>query len=266
MIRVRDDADRWVELPNAPVRIVSLVPSLTETLFALGCGEHVIGVTRYCTEPAAEVATRVQVGGTKNPDCDVIRRLAPDLVVVNAEENRREDFQRLESLGLRLFVTFPTTLDASVDLLRRLGEVTGFSERGRALAEQLASAVADVRASVRAHRRVFCPIWKNPWMTIAAGTYADDVLWTCGGANIFHDQLAPYPTIALDEVVARKPEVILFPDEPYRFSPRDWRDCTVLDETAAARGHRVHFVDGKTLSWYGPRAAEGVRAIADLLR
>ncbi|HVN87016.1 MAG TPA: helical backbone metal receptor [Candidatus Binatia bacterium] len=265
MICVDDDAGRRVEIAEAPRRIVSLVPSLTETLFALGCGQRVIGVTRYCTEPADDVALRAKVGGTKNPDCAALCRLEPDLVIVNAEENRREDFRHLETMGLRVFVTFPQTLDAAADLLRRLGVVTGCSERGAALATELRSAIADVRVNVGARCRVFCPIWKNPWMTIAAGTYVDDVLRTAGGDNIFRDRPGPYPTITLDESAAQQPEVVLLPDEPYRFSPRDLGDCAALDDTPAARAGRIHFVDGKALSWYGPRAAAGLRAIAALM-
>ena len=181
MIAVADDAGRRLTLAQPPRRIVSLVPSLTETLFSLGCGDAVVGVTRFCEEPAAEVARRPKVGGTKNPDCAAVARLSPDLVIVNAEENRREDFLRLEEMGLPVFVTFPATLADTVDLLRRLGELTGCGERGRALADDLAAAIREVGAAAAERRRVFCPIWKNPWMTIGGGTYVDDVLWTAGG-------------------------------------------------------------------------------------
>jgi len=265
LISVLDDFGRTIALSRAPHRIVSLVPSLTETLFALGCGRAVVGVTRYCEAPAAEIARRTKVGGTKNPDCAAIARLRPDLVIVNAEENRREDVARLDELGLRVFVTFPATLDAAVDLLRRLGALTGQPARGQAMAQELASALAEVRARRQARRRVFCPIWKNPWMTVAGGTYVDDVLWTCGGANVCRDRKDPYPVITLDEVATRQPEVILLPDEPYRFSARDLSDLQPLATTPAGRDGRVHLIDGKALSWYGPRAAAGVRTLALLL-
>jgi ABC-type Fe3+-hydroxamate transport system substrate-binding protein len=265
MICVRDDAGRTVTLAARPRRIVSLVPSLTETLFALGCGEAVVGVTRHCEEPAAQVAEKTQVGGTKNPDCETIRRLEPDVVIVNAEENRRADFARLEELGLRTFVTFPRSLDDAVDLLRRLGQLIGCAERGEELASELAAAIAEVRGKVRHRRRVFCPIWKNPWMTIGARTYVDDVVWTAGGVNIFRDASVPYPTVTLAEAAEREPEVVLLPDEPYRFSPRDLADLEPLRETPAGRHGQVYLVDGKALSWYGSRAAAGVNAVASVL-
>jgi len=265
MIRIPDDSGRIVSLEEPPRRIVSLVPSLTETLFSLGCGDAVVGVTRFCEEPAAVLAQRPKIGGTKNPDCEAIARLRPDLVLVNADENRREDFVRLEGMGLNVFVTFPATLDDTVGLLRRLGQLTGCVARGQALADELAEAVAEVRRRVHVRQRVFCPIWKNPWMTVGGGTYVDDVLWTAGGANIFRDAATPYPRIELAQVAARQPEAIVLPDEPYRFSRRDLPDLGALNETPAWKRNRVHFVDGKMLSWYGPRAAAGVRALASLL-
>jgi ABC-type Fe3+-hydroxamate transport system substrate-binding protein len=266
MMRVRDDRHRTLEFAAPPRRVVSLVPSLTETLFALGCGDAVVGVTRFCEEPAAHVARVPKVGGTKNPDCAAIAALVPDLVIVNVEENRREDFERLEAMGLRTFVTAPASLRDTVDLLRRLGEVMGRRQRGDAMADELQAAIAAVPEQVSARPRVFCPIWKNPWMTVAGGTYADDMLATAGGENLFRTAAMPYPTITLDEVARRAPDVILLPSEPYRFSPRDERDLSPLAATPALRCGRVHFVDGKLLSWYGPRAAVGLRTFADLFR
>jgi len=266
MIQVRDDLGRVVSLLAAPRRIVSLVPSVTETLFALGCGDAVIGVTRYCEEPAAAIAAIAKVGGTKNPDCAAIAAMAPDVVIVNAEENRREDFQRLESMGLPIFVTFPGSLRATVDLLRRLGELTGCGDRGRELAADLDTTIAEVASAASPRRRVFCPIWKNPWMTVAGGTYVDDVLSAAGGDNVFHDVSDPYPTVTLTEVASRDPEVVLLPSEPYRFSRRDLPDLTVLATTPALRTQHVYFVDGKALTWYGPRSAPGLRTVAELLR
>jgi ABC-type Fe3+-hydroxamate transport system substrate-binding protein len=266
MVSVVDDVGRNVTLATPPRRIVSLVPSLTETLFALGCGDAVVGVTRYCEEPAAALAERIKVGGTKNPDCEAVRRLAPDLVIVNAEENRREDVTQLEAWGLTTFVTFPASLADTVGLLQRLGQLTDCADRGRELAAELADAIADVESHRGRRRSVFCPIWKNPWMTISGGTYIDDVLWTAGGANIFRTDAGPYPTTTLAEVACRAPEVVLLPSEPYRFSARDLADLAVLRDTPALRTQRVRLVDGKCLSWYGPRAAAGLRTVAALLR
>src|SRR5882724_10512737 len=128
-----------------PGRIVSLVPSLTELLFALGAGDAVVAATRYCTEPPQRVATVVKVGGTKNPDLAAISALRPDLVIMNAEENRRDDFEALAARGLTVYVTEPKTVDDGARLIRRLGALVGCGEAGARLASAQEAGVAAVR-------------------------------------------------------------------------------------------------------------------------
>jgi len=156
-----------IETP--PRRIVSLVPSLTELLFALGAGDAVVAVTRYCTEPPHRVAAVAKVGGTKNPDLAAITALRPDLVVMNAEENRREDFEALAARGLAVYVTEPKTVDDGVRLITRLGALVGCGDTGTRLAAAQEAGVAAVRArhGSRAPVRYFCPIWRKPWMAAA---------------------------------------------------------------------------------------------------
>lgn len=248
-------------------RIVSLVPSLTEILFAVGAGESVVGVTRYCTDPPEGVAGLPAVGGTKNPDLAAIAVLAPDLVVMNAEENRREDFEALTAAGLEILVTDPKTVDEGVALIGRLAEAAGAGARGRALAAAQGAAVARVRARVRDRRpvRYFCPIWRKPWMTFNADTYAHDLLRVAGGENVAAARADRYPVVELDEIAAAAPEVVLLPDEPYRFQERDLPALAPLAGTPALAAGRVHLVDGKALAWYGPRIGAGVAAFAALL-
>ncbi len=261
-----DDAGRVLELPVRPGRIVSLVPSLTETLFALGLGEVVVGVTRYCTEPAADVAALAKVGGTKNPDREAIAGLAPDLVIMNAEENRREDFEALAGAGLAVFVTEPKTVEDGIRLIARLGEAAGAPERGAALAAEQGTRVraATAKAAPRRPVRYFCPIWRKPWMAFNADTYAHDLLRVAGGENVCAAESARYPTVTLEAIAAASPEVVLLPDEPYVFGARDLPALAPLASTPALRDGRVHFVDGKALSWYGPRIGAGVEHFATL--
>ncbi len=265
-MRVVDDVGRVVEVPTRPGRIVSLVPSLTETLFAIGAGPAVVGVTRYCEEPAADVASVPKVGGTKNPDLAAIRALAPDLVVMNAEENRREDFEALAADGLPCFVTEPKTILAGVRIIARLGEIVGRTAEGRALAAEQEDRVRVMLEAVRSIRRAryFCPIWRKPWMTFNADTYAHDMLRAAGGTNVCADATARYPTVSLDAIAAARPEIVLLPDEPYRFTDKDRPALEPLAATPALRHARVHFVDGKALSWYGPRIADGLAHFAAL--
>jgi ABC-type Fe3+-hydroxamate transport system substrate-binding protein len=260
MPRWTDDLGRTLALPAVPRRIVSLVPSLTETLFALGAGSRVVAVTRYCVEPARDVAALPKVGGTKNPDVAAIHALTPDLVLVNAEENRREDVEALAGRGLACFVTEPKTIDDGIRLIARLGDVAGCGDAGRALAADQERRVRTTLASVagRKSTRYFCPIWRKPWMAFNADTYVHDLLRAAGGANVCGDAPVRYPTVTLDAVAAAAPEVVLLPDEPYRFT----EDHLAALESLALPRERVHFVDGKAITWYGPRLADGLASMA----
>jgi len=256
-----------VVLPAPPRRIVSLIPSITEMLFALGAGPAVTGCTVYCTEPAEGVADKTRVGGEKNPKLDVIRELGADLVVANVEENVREHVETLRGWGIPVYVTYPRTVAQGIRLVGELGEVVGLAERGREMAAALEAALADVRdggAGKRA-RPVFYPIWRQPWMSINRDTYAHDMLAVCGGENIFGQSEARYPEVTLAEVARAAPEVILLPDEPYRFRGVHVRDFDAFRDMPAVSGHRVHLIDGKLATWYGPRIAEALRVLPSLI-
>src|SRR5262245_35702971 len=198
-------------------RIVSLVPSLTEALFELGLGRRVVGVTDWCVHPAAAVAPLPKVGGTKNPSIARVLELRPDLVIANREENRARDVERLRAAGVPVWVTYPRTVADGVALVRELAELGAPAERARPLIGALERALAGARAAAPARpTRVFCPIWKRPWMAVGADTYADDLLSLCGGHNVFRDRSERrYPIVSDQEIAAARPEVILLPDEPY---------------------------------------------------
>jgi ABC-type Fe3+-hydroxamate transport system substrate-binding protein len=267
MIDVTDDVGRKVLLPHPARRIVSLVPSLTESLFVLGCSAAVVGVTRYCTEPSIMPDHVQRVGGTKNPNVPRIGALQPDLVIVSAEENRKEDFEALERAGLSVFVAFPHRAGDTTDLLRRLGDLTGTSAVAQQLGSEVLHAVAECeRLEIATRRRVFCPIWKNPWMSFNRDTYADDMLWCAGGDNVCRDRRERYCHVALEQVAAAAPDVILLPDEPYVFARKDLPALAPLRATPAGQQNQVHFIDGKLLSWYGPRTAAGLWHLRRLLQ
>jgi ABC-type Fe3+-hydroxamate transport system substrate-binding protein len=247
-------------------RIVSLVPSTTELLCALGLADALVGVTVYCVEPRDVVRTKTRVGGEKDPDLATICALTPDLVVANIEENTRADVEALRAAGLQVWLTYPRSVAESLTMIRELGEVTGAVAAARALLDALEPLYAEVRGRLAGRRPtpVFYPIWREPWMTIGRDTYIHDLLATCGGANVFgdHDR---YPTLSLDEVAARAPEVILLPDEPFRFRRAHLRDFDPYPGMPAVRDARLHLVDGKRFSWHGPRLAEALRTVPALL-
>jgi ABC-type Fe3+-hydroxamate transport system substrate-binding protein len=249
---------------GVPRRIVSLVPSITELLFALGCGDRVVGCTIFCTHPPDAVARLTRVGGEKDPKLDVIRGLAPDLVVANVEENVREDVEAMRGWGVDVHVIYPRTVAAAIQMIRELGVRTGTAAAAAALADQLEArrAAATAARAGRPAVRVFCPIWRRPYMTVSGDTYVHDVLACCGGQNVFGAAPARYPQVTLEEVAAAAPEVILLPDEPYRFRAPHLAD---LAPYPALRDRPVHFVDGKLLSWYGPRLGEALQVLPALI-
>jgi ABC-type Fe3+-hydroxamate transport system substrate-binding protein len=243
-------------------RIVSLVPSLTEALFALGLGAKLVAVTEWCVHPREDVARLPKVGGTKTPDLAAIRALAPDLVIANREENRRRDVERLQAWGIPVWVTYPRTVREGAELLGELAKLGAPEERRRAVVDPVLEAVERAEGRPPGPRpRVFCPIWRNPWMTVGADTYIHDLIRLCGGENVFAEREdRRYPRVAEEEILAAAPEVVLLPDEPYRFDDHDAHDLGRW-EVPAARDRRIHLIDGTLVSWYGPRIREAIETL-----
>jgi ABC-type Fe3+-hydroxamate transport system substrate-binding protein len=248
----------------APERIVSLVPSLTEALFVFGVGRRVVGRTRYCQWPPREVGRVPTVGGTKKVDVARLLELEPDLVVAVKEENSRENVEKIQAAGVPVFVGAPESVEGAIWLLRELARVVDAPRVGPVLdpIERVYDRLLDgtVRA---AGRRVFVPIWKNPYMSVGSDTYAHDVLETCGAENVCAGSTR-YPVLTLEEVEAAQPDIILLPDEPYPFCADDLEAFYDL-EVPAAREDRVFLVDGKLLTWYGPRMASSLTQLAAIV-
>lgn len=274
-LRLRDDLGRELVFMRPPQRIVSLVPSDTHSLFALGVGDRVIGRTRYCVEPAAAVDAIATVGGTKDVDLEAVMDLGPDLVIANQEENTRP---ALEALALRakVLVSMPRRVADGIAHLARLTRIMGV-EREPAVVELIRRGHALASAAAPEPRlRAFVPIWMEPLMTLNADTYGSDVLARAGIANVFGDRLrlyplaadlgkqaaadaagrdTRYPRVTADEVVARTPDLILLPDEPCSFAPADRAALAALPTGAAAR---LVDVSGKDLFWYGAWSIDAV--------
>lgn len=284
-----------VPIDTAPDRIVSLVPSVTETLFDLALGHRVVGRTDYCTRPADQVGRIPSVGGTKNPRVAEIIALKPDLVIANREENRREDVEALQAAGVAVWVTMPQTVQDVFNLmwnLMYLCDTTEMVERVRLIeyAYDWLNPIAEEKA-ISDPVRVFCPIWLDPLMTINAGTYMHDVIRVCGGTNVFaeRERLYPlaadlgqrepyagddarvigrdvrYPRVTWEEVEAAQPDVILLPSEPFDFTVEHLPLFERL-QVPAARHHRIHRLDGALLTWHGTRVAYALNELPRILR
>ncbi len=266
-IQTTDDLGFKFELADRPRRIVSLVPSWTETLFAFGAAEEIVGVTRFCVEPAERTAAVPKIGGTKNPDLKAIGELEPDVVIANAEENRREDIEKLRAAGSAVFTTYSRTVGGAVEAILKLGAVVGRPAEAGAMAREIVREVSVIETGLgawsRLRFRVFCPIWKNPWMAFNADTYAHDVLRMLGFNNIFAAAGERYPRVTLDEALELKPDFVLLPSEPYEFGQKDVEELKPMLPPALSR--RVVLIDGRDLHWYGAHMAGGLNRLAALL-
>ncbi len=290
--RIRDDMGRDVSLLRPPRRVVSLVPSETASVFALGAGDRLVGRTHYCVEPAGDVEHIPIVGGTKDADVSAVVDLRPDLVLANQEENARPALEELVRLGHTVFVSFPRRVDDGVAHLARLARLLAAprDDSARGAIRRGYDAVAAARAQRESPPvRAFVPIWLDPLMTASGDTYLSDVLALAGADNVFSDRerrypLAAdlarrspipadrlgdrdtrYPRITLEEVEARAPELVLLPDEPYAFSEADAERFRSLD-IPAARAGAIAFCEGKDLMWPGSRASAGIPRIRDIVR
>ena len=245
----RDDLGHPVELDGPARRVVSLVPSLTEAV-AVSAPGLLVGATDWCTHPADLAVTRVR--GTKNPERAAITALAPDLVIANREENRKLDVSRLREAGLAVWVTVIESVPEAMTSLRRL--LTGPFGLG-VPAWLTAAEQAWAGPGPPPSRRVAVPVWRDPWMVVGARTFTGDVLARLGLDNVFGAGPARYPHVEAEQIRTAAPDLVLLPDEPYRFTPDDGPE-----EFPA---QRVVLLPGRLLTWYGPTLAT---ARADLLR
>lgn len=233
--------------------VVSLVPSVTDTIAALGAGPSLLGVTQYCAAGAPPDVPRI--GGTKNPDVAAIVALAPRVVIANAEENRAEDIAALRDARLDVRVTFPKTVGDTAGLITQLAGIVDAdpSDLLSDLEAARAQAEGSRPATPVAHLTL---VWRKPWMGLGPDTYADDLLRSCGFANVLAGWDDRYPRLAVGLYLG--PQVVLLPSEPYAFAARD------LDAVLELTDAPARFVDGQLLTWHGARTAEALRTFTAL--
>jgi len=222
-------------------RAVSLVPSLTETLFALGAGDDVVGITNFCIFP--EGIERPRVGGTKTPDIARIRELRPDVVYVNVEENLKKHADAIGEFA-KVIATEPKTIDDVKALIEMLGVNHGRDLKARELIE----AITDNRQPTT-HFTFAVPIWKKPWMWCGGDTYVSNLVESMGGENLLRKHLR-YPSMSVEEVMALKPDVVFLPDEPYAF---------IEDDAKVFNTKVIGPFPGHLFTWHGVRTIEGLR-------
>jgi iron complex transport system substrate-binding protein len=291
---IQDSASLAQAFPHPPQRVVSLLPSMTESLFDLGMGERLVGITDYCIHPAQGVANLPRLGGPQNPRLEQIIALRPDLVLANREENNPQAVRALAEAGLAVWVGFPCTVFEAVDELWTLAGL--FQSTAARLGVQALERSLDWALAAAAERspvRYFCPIWFEEaadslpwWMTFNRQTYCHDLLACLGGENVFAGRqrryplpadlgMEPeqhpgerdtrYPRVTAAEIVAVRPELILLPDDPFVFdAARRLRLEALLAETPAVQNGRVIPVDGSLITWPGARLALALRELPAL--
>ena len=241
-----------------PARVVSLCPSITETLVAIGGLSRLVAATRYCVRPQGLLWGLPRIGGTKNPDLPRILDLRPDLVFANEEENRLEDVEALRAEGIPVDVSFPRRVAEVPGAIRQWGSSLGAEREAGDLAQRVETALAALEADPPPGSfRYACWIWKNPWMTVSDDTYVADLLRLAGGVNVFGDAGERYPATTPEEALARGAFVHFFPSEPYPF-----REEKHGAEVAGVFGERARrlFVAGDDLCWHGVRTLDGLKA------
>jgi iron complex transport system substrate-binding protein len=263
------------------MRIVSLVPSITEGLCMLGLQDSIVGVTDYCTAPAEAIVGKERVGGTKNPRVARILELRPDLVIVNTDENRKATVQELEARGMKILVTQTDSLDEVEATWTQLGEATGKQEAAARERERIREARERNRERLKGETRVSALIlvWKTPWMASGAGTYVESLLECCGFDNVMSGVKSKWVRVAFNTEPApatepfhhssgakkiiyslpRVPDVVLLPTEPFAFSETDRDDFAQL-----LPRERVHVVDGQLLTWWLSRTVEGLEYFCEV--
>jgi ABC-type Fe3+-hydroxamate transport system substrate-binding protein len=246
------------------MRVISLCPSLTELVFDLGAGDTLVGRTKFCVHPTELVGRVEKVGGTKNPKVARIIELAPDLVLLNEEENRREDADALAAAGIRCHVSFPKTAADTADMVRSIGAALSRRDDAERVALDIESRAERARLRARGMPaiRFAYLIWRDPLMTVNGDTFVSALLTNAGGENVFASHTARYPSITPGELRASEPDIVLLSTEPFPFKEQH------ADEIARATGvvrDRFRVVDGERLSWHGSRTPAGIDYAADII-
>jgi iron complex transport system substrate-binding protein len=262
-----DSLGRRITLDGPPQRIVALAPSITETLYYLGLGDRVVGVTRFSYYPP-EAILKPNVGSYVDVNVEKILTLSPDLVIGTMDGNEADKVYLLEEAGIPVFIINPRNVRQAVETVATVGHVCGISEKGAALSLQLSKRVNDIIGKIRGRKKplVFLQINLKPIMTVNRNTYIHDLIELAGGENIAKDEPITYPRISLEEVIRRKAEVIIIismeRDGQFEEAKVEWQRWTTIP---AVRNGRVHLVNPDIIDQPSPRVVEGLEALARLL-
>jgi len=240
-----DQLGRSIELLHSPQRIVSVVPSQTELLFDLGVNDKVVGITKFCVHPLDWYRTKTRIGGTKQLDLNKIKEFAPDLIIANKEENVREQIEELAK-DFPVWISDVDNLDSALSMIRGIGKITSRELQAKEIIHQIQLRFSQIPI-INVQPRTCYLIWKDPFMTVGADTFINDMLKCAGFQNVFENQIR-YPELSFDHLKTANCNVILLSSEPYPFKEKHARELqSFLPNT------KIILVDGEMFSWYGSR-------------
>jgi iron complex transport system substrate-binding protein len=266
-LAVTDETGREVRVPLLPRRIVSLAPSITEILFALGLDSEIAGVTDFCDYPEGSLA-KPRIGGFINPSLEKIISLKPDLIIGIRDGNREETLQRLRELGLSVFRVDPRGFDGVMRTIRNLGGIVGREERAGRIADAMVKKKDHIRALTRSHHKpkVFFQVGDAPMVTVGKETLTADLIRLAGGRNVAEYESMEYPLYSVEAVIKKAPEVIIMSSmdnrKDYSSSVRKWQSWKAIP---AVKTNAIHVIDSNLVDRPTPRIAEGLETLARLI-
>ncbi len=240
-----DQLGRPVFLSSTPKRIISLVPSQTELLFDLGLEKEVIGITKFCIHPEHRVKHTQKIGGTKTLDLERIRKLKPDLIIGNKEENEKEQIECLMS-EFPVWMSDIYTLKDAISMIEKIGVLTGKSANASNLSAEISEKFNLLNSAKQSKASVAYLIWKNPYMVAGRNTFINEILKIGGWENVFKD--SRYPIITADDLRRKSPDMIFLSSEPYPFAEKHIKEFKEICPNA-----KTIIIDGELFSWYGSR-------------
>jgi len=260
-MKFKDQMHREIVLSSLPMRIVSLVPSQTEFLHALGLGDRVVGITKFCIHPDDWFRGKTRIGGTKSVDIDKVAALEPDLIIGNKEENTKADIDQLEAIA-PVWMSDIYTLNDSYQMMLEIGRLVGEEARARQIIQRIKSNFlqlqSDIQLSKLKEKKVLYLIWKDPFMGCAQNTFIHHILEDVLGFQNSLSEFQRYPEIQDLEQI--ETDYIFLSSEPYPFKEKHVKEIQQLQTNAS-----VLVVDGEYFSWYGSRLVDSAAYFKKLL-
>jgi ABC-type Fe3+-hydroxamate transport system substrate-binding protein len=252
----KDQMNRVVEIPSTPKRIISIVPSQTELLFDLGLDEEIIGITKFCIHPADKVKRRLKIGGTKNLNINQIKKLNPDLIIGNKEENEKDQIEELMQ-HFPVWMSDISNLDDAVEMIRKVGQLVDREEKAGQMASTISASFDNLKIKSTSLKVAYL-IWRKPYIVAGKGTFIDDMLKRCGLKNAFDEER--YPEVFPGQIVEADPDLVFLSSEPYPFTDRHITEFQALIPNA-----KIQLVDGELFSWYGSRLLQAPKYFKQLI-